>query len=103
MRYWKNDAKSPSPKTAPNLPYVQRAGEGHESRGLRVWLETVLDMQGCWFCRISGSAVVKMKKKAALVNNESGYCLTVKVEENETGGLIITIKRCEECSNDSSV
>jgi hypothetical protein len=40
-----------------------------------------------------------MKKKAALVTNESGYCLAVKVEENETGGLMITIRRCEKCEN----
>jgi len=37
-----------------------------------------------------------MKKKAALVKNESGYCLSVKVEENETGGLLVTIRRCED-------
>jgi hypothetical protein len=40
----------------------------------------------------------KLKKKAALVTNESGYCLAVKVEENEMGGLVVTIRRCEKCS-----
>jgi hypothetical protein len=38
-------------------------------------------------------------RKAALVKNESGYCLEIKVEENEGGGLEIIVQRCKQCSN----
>ena len=44
----------------------------------------------------------KLKKKAVIVNNESGYCLAVKIEENSMGGLVITIRRCETCETKKS-